>query len=192
MNRHALAAALMAATVLAAPLAPPAAATRNAQVTAKRGMVASAHALASQAGLEMLKAGGNAIDAAVAAAFAIGVVEPNASGIGGEGMMVAFLAGSGKAVAIDYRSTAPAAMDFPDGVPGTGHAAVAIPGTVAGLAEALRKHGTMPLSPRYVHLAAEAMKRGCRPPLSTRLRRWGTASRPIATSTCSSAGPRAS
>ncbi|MFO7693961.1 MAG: gamma-glutamyltransferase, partial [Vicinamibacterales bacterium] len=129
-----------------APVAPPAAATRNAQVTATRGMVASAHALASQAGLEMLEAGGNAVDAAVAAAFAIGVVEPNASGIGGEGMMVVYLAGPGKAVAIDYRSAAPAALDFPGGVPGTGHAAVAIPGTVAGLAEALRKYGTLPLS----------------------------------------------
>ena len=109
-------------------------------------MVASAHALASQAGLEMLKAGGNAVDAAVAAAFAIGVVEPNASGIGGEGMMVIYLAGTGKAIAIDYRSAAPASVDFPDGVPDTGHAAAAIPGTVAGLTTALQKYGTMPLS----------------------------------------------
>jgi gamma-glutamyltranspeptidase/glutathione hydrolase len=141
-----LAAAVLAVTVLAAPATPPAAATRNAQVTAKRGMVASAHALASQAGLEMLKAGGNAVDAAVAAAFAIGVVEPNASGIGGEGMMVIYLAAAGRAVAIDYRSVAPAAADFPDGIPETGHAAVAVPGTVAGLAMAQQKYGSMPLS----------------------------------------------
>jgi gamma-glutamyltranspeptidase/glutathione hydrolase len=152
MNRRVPAAALVAVAVLAAPSAsasratPPAAATRNAQVTAKRGMVASAHALASQAGLEMLKAGGNAVDAAVAAAFAVGVVEPNASGIGGEGMMVIYLAAPGKAVAIDYRSAAPASLDFPNGVPDTGHAAVAVPGTVAGLTAALRKYGTMPLS----------------------------------------------
>ena len=146
MNRRLLAAALVSVTVLAAPATPPAAATRNAQVMAKRGMVASAHALASQAGLEMLKAGGNAVDAAVAAAFAIGVVEPNASGIGGEGMMVIYLAATGRAVAIDYRSAAPAAADFPDGIPETGHAAVAVPGTVAGLTLALQKYGTMPLS----------------------------------------------
>ncbi len=146
MNRRMLAAAVLAVTVLAAPATPPAAATRNAQVTAKRGMVASAHALASQAGLEMLKAGGNAVDAAVAAAFAIGVVEPNASGIGGEGMMVIYLAAAGRAVAIDYRSVAPAAADFPDGIPETGHAAVAVPGTVAGLAMAQQKYGSMPLS----------------------------------------------
>jgi gamma-glutamyltranspeptidase/glutathione hydrolase len=153
MNRRVLAAALVAVIALAASITPPAAApaaggpaTRNAQVTAKRGMVASAHALASQAGLEMLKAGGNAVDAAVAAAFAVGVVEPNASGIGGEGMMVLHLAGAGKAVAIDYRSAAPAAGDFPDGIPDTGHAAVAVPGTVAGLAMSLKKYGTMPLS----------------------------------------------
>jgi gamma-glutamyltranspeptidase/glutathione hydrolase len=109
-------------------------------------MVASAHALASQAGLEMLKAGGNAVDAAVAAAFAIGVVEPNASGLGGEGMMVVYLADTKKAIAIDYRSASPAAVDFPSGIPDSGHAAVAIPGTVAGLTLALQKYGTMPLA----------------------------------------------
>jgi gamma-glutamyltranspeptidase/glutathione hydrolase len=153
MNRSVVAAALTAVTILAAPAKPPAAAlaaggpaTRQPQVTAKRGMVASAHALASMAGLEVLKAGGNAVDAAVAAAFAIGVVEPNASGIGGEGMMVIHLAGPGTAVAIDYRSAAPAAVEFPDGLPDTGHAAVAVPGTVAGLTMALRKYGTLPLA----------------------------------------------
>jgi gamma-glutamyltranspeptidase/glutathione hydrolase len=153
MNRRVVAAVLTAAVILALPVKPPAAApaagglaTRNAQVTAKRGMVASAHALASRAGLEMLEAGGNAVDAAVAAAFAIGVVEPNASGIGGEGMMVIHLAGSGRAVAIDYRSAAPAAVEFPNGLPDTGHAAVAVPGTVAGLTSALQKYGTLPLA----------------------------------------------
>jgi len=159
MNRRVLVIVLAAVAGLAAPITPPAAATRNPQVTAKRGMVASAHALASQAGLEMLKARGNAIDAAVAAAFAIGVVEPNASGIGGEGMMVISFAGSRKAVAIDYRSAAPASLDYPDGVPDTGHAAVAIPGTVAGLTSALQKYGTMPL-PRVLAPAIRLAEQG--------------------------------
>jgi gamma-glutamyltranspeptidase/glutathione hydrolase len=120
--------------------------TRNAEVTAARGMVASAHPLASQAGLDILKAGGNAVDAAVAAAFAVGVAEPNSNGIGGEGMMIIYLARTRKAIAIDYRSAAPAAATFPDGIPSSGHAAVAIPGTVAGLSLALEKYGTMPLA----------------------------------------------
>jgi gamma-glutamyltranspeptidase/glutathione hydrolase len=147
MNRLSRFGAVIAvAAVLAATGSHSSAATRNRQVVAKRGMVASAHALASQAGLEILKAGGNAVDAAVAAAFAIGVVEPNASGLGGEGMMVVYLADRRKAIAIDYRSAAPAAIDFPKGIPDTGHAAVAIPGTVAGLTAALQKYGTMPLA----------------------------------------------
>lgn len=121
------------------------AATKKVQVVTGNGMVASAHALASQAGVDIMKAGGNAIDAAVAAAFAIGVAEPNASSIGGEGMIVIYRADRKKAVAIDYRSAAPANAKFPAEVPGTGHAAVAIPGTVAGLTSALQQYGTMKL-----------------------------------------------
>lgn len=141
------AASLLAAavlTILPAPAARPAA--KSAEVTAAKGMVASAHPLASQAGVAILKAGGNAVDAAVATAFAVGVVEPNSNGIGGEGMMIVYLAGTRKAVAIDYRSAAPAAAAFPKGVPGSGHAAAAIPGTVAGLSLALEKYGTLPLA----------------------------------------------
>ncbi len=127
------------------PLSGRQAAARKAEVVAGKGMVASAHALASQAGVDIMKAGGNAIDAAVAAAFAIGVVEPNASGIGGEGMMVVYSAGKKSAVAIDYRSAAPASASYPKGIPATGHAAVAIPGTVAGLTSALKLYGSMKL-----------------------------------------------
>ncbi len=143
---------LLKAAILAVLLAPGARpATKNAQVTAARGMVASAHALASQAGIEILKAGGNAVDAAVAAAFAIGVVEPNSNGIGGEGMMVIYLVKGRKAIAVDYRSAAPASAApasaaYPEKVPSSGHAATAIPGTVAGLSLALDKYGSMPLA----------------------------------------------
>jgi gamma-glutamyltranspeptidase/glutathione hydrolase len=126
--------------------APAQTAIKSAEVKAASGMVASAHSLASQAGIEILKGGGNAVDAAVAAAFAVGVAEPNASGIGGEGIMVIYLAGTGTAVAVDYRSSSPASAMFPKGFPSTGCAAVAVPGTVAGLTLALEKYGTMNLS----------------------------------------------
>ncbi len=134
--------ALMLFFVFCQPLA---AATKNVQVEAVHGMVASAHPLASEAGLKVLKAGGNAVDAAVAAAFAIGVVELNASGLGGEGMIVIYRADTKTAVAIDYRSAAPASAKFPKKIPTVGHASAAIPGTVAGLTTALAKYGTMPL-----------------------------------------------
>ena len=123
----------------------------------KSGMVASAHPLASQAGLAILKQGGNAVDAAVATAFALGVVEPNASGLGGGGFIVFYAAKPGKAEAIDYREMAPgkATPDMyalsPDGksvlnkASTVGHRACAVPGTLAGLEMALKRWGTMSL-----------------------------------------------
>lgn len=119
------------------------------------GMVAADHRLASQAGLEMLQRGGNAVDAAVAAAFAVGVVNPASCGIGGGGFMLIYLARSGRAVALDYRETAPAAASrdmfvrngevVPD-LSRRGGLAVAVPGEVAGLATALRRYGKLPLA----------------------------------------------
>lgn len=77
----------------------------------REGMVAAAHPLAAGVGAEILEKGGNAIDAAIAVSFALGVVEPYASGIGGEGFLVASLA-DGRKVALDFRSTAPAMATY--------------------------------------------------------------------------------
>lgn len=119
------------------------------------GVVVSDNKLATQAGMEILKAGGNAIDAAVATAFALGVVDPASSGVGGGGFMVIYQAKERKAHALDFRETAPAAAGkdlFVKGgkvVPNLslhGPLAVAVPGQVAGLAEALKRFGRLPLS----------------------------------------------
>lgn len=115
--------------------------------TSTDGMVATAHQLASDAGAEILAAGGNAVDAAVAAAFAITVVEPNASTLGGEGMMVISLA-DGRDIAIDYRSVAPGRITHEDDndEPRYGPESTCVPGVVAGLALALEDYGTMTLA----------------------------------------------
>ncbi|HSJ97366.1 MAG TPA: gamma-glutamyltransferase, partial [Myxococcota bacterium] len=118
-----------------------------------RGMVVSAERHATEAGLAMLRAGGNAIDAAVAAAFAIGVTEPYHSGIGGGGFLLIHLA-SGETIALDARETAPAAahaeLFVAPGVAAdasrSGPLSVATPGLVAGLALALERWGTKPLA----------------------------------------------
>jgi len=146
-----------------------------------RGMVASEHRLASEAGVEMLQRGGNAIDAAVATSFALGVVNPSSCGIGGGGFMLVYRATSRQAAALDYRETAPAAasrdMYVRDGkaVPELsrrGGLAVGVPGEVAGLAAALRRYGTLPWAtvmepairlardgfPVGAHLAAEIVR----------------------------------
>ena len=115
--------------------------------TSVEGMVASAHQLASDAGAEILAAGGNAVDAAVATAFAITVVEPNASSLGGEGFIVLSLA-DGRDIAIDYRSVAPGHITHEDDndVPRYGPESTCVPGLVAGLALALEEYGTMTLA----------------------------------------------
>ncbi len=115
--------------------------------TSTEGMVATAHQLASDAGAEILAAGGNAVDAAVAAAFAITVVEPNASSLGGEGFMVLSLA-DGRDISIDYRSVAPGHITHEDDndEPRYGPESTCVPGLVAGLALALEEYGTMTLA----------------------------------------------
>jgi len=124
-------------------------------VRAPHGMVATDEELGSQAGVEILKRGGNAVDAAVAVAFALAVVEPAAGNIGGGGFMLIRLAG-GKTTFLDYRETAPgnATRDMYIGKDGKldaeasviGYRSVAVPGTVAGLALALKTYGSMKLA----------------------------------------------
>ncbi|THA01813.1 gamma-glutamyltransferase [Rodentibacter pneumotropicus] len=124
-------------------------------IYAKNGMVASEQAIATQVGVEILKQGGNAVDAAVAVGFALAVVLPNAGNIGGGGFMVLHNEKTGEDLALDFRETAPlkASRDMyldangqvEDGKSLFTHFAVGVPGTVAGMEMALKKWGTMPL-----------------------------------------------
>ncbi|MGB2984603.1 MAG: gamma-glutamyltransferase [Phycisphaerae bacterium] len=138
--------------------------------TGTKGLVASDSAYASQAGLEILKAGGNAIDAAVAVSFALGVTRPYSTGLGGGGFMIARFA-DGRVVVQDFRETAPAAAtrdmyveaakrDAKHPSPSRiGHLAVAVPGLLAGRCQALKQFGTMPLA-RTMGPAIELAKSG--------------------------------
>src|SRR5579864_8727931 len=136
-------------------------------VRAAHGMVVTDEELGSRAGVEILKRGGNAVDAAVATAFALAVVEPDAGNIGGGGFMLIRLA-DGKTTFLDYRETAPgkAKRDMYIGKDGKvdeeasviGYRSVAVPGTVAGLELALKTYGTMKLADVMapaIHLAED-------------------------------------
>ena len=127
------------------------------------GLVAADSELARATGMEILGRGGNAVDAAIATALALSVVDQASSGLGGGGFMVIYLAKENRSYALDFRETAPAAsrreLYTKDGKPAasfslTGALAVATPGEVAGLVEAHRRFGGMPLAA----LAAPAIK----------------------------------
>ncbi len=117
---------------------------------ARHAAVASDSRAASAAGVEILKAGGNAIDAACAATLALGVVNPFASGLGGGGFALTYLAKTGKATVLDFRETAPAALAgrLKDGVGLTPQSglSVGVPGEARGLAELVRRFGALPFS----------------------------------------------
>ena len=150
--------AVFAASVAFGQPAPPAPApiianaARVLPVAARNGMVATQEKHATRVGVEILRQGGNAVDAAVAVGFAMAVTHPQAGNIGGGGFMLVHLAASNSTIAIDYRETAPAAMTRDVFLDEKGEAdpkksrdsalGVGVPGTVAGLALAHERYGS--------------------------------------------------
>ena len=142
---------LMAAVAV---FAAPAAFGSMEPVHAAHGIVVSVHQLASQAGVEIMQAGGNAIDAAVATGFALAVVHPPAGNLGGGGFMLVRTA-DGKVHFLDYREKAPAAAkpdmyldaqgNVIEGASEYGYKAIGVPGSVAGMVYAEQKYGKLPL-----------------------------------------------
>ncbi len=116
------------------------------------GVVVAPHSAAVRAGMGILEQGGNAVDAGVAAAFALAVLDPPSSALGGGGVMVYYRVGEKRVHALDFTEVSPAAAtpelyrnDDARQPPDTGALAVAVPGTVAGLVEALNRFGSLPL-----------------------------------------------
>lgn len=135
--------------------APSITAASKAPVRALNGMVVTTETRATDAGVQILKQGGNAIDAAVAVGFALAVTHPSAGNLGGGGFMIVRIARTGAVIAIDYRETAPASASrnmyqdaagnvLPDDST-MGYRASGTPGTVAGLCYALEKYGSLKL-----------------------------------------------
>jgi gamma-glutamyltranspeptidase/glutathione hydrolase len=147
-------------------------------VVARNGMVSSANKYATEAGLQVLREGGNAVDAAVTVGFTLAVTFPRAGNLGGGGFMLIYMADPKKVVAIDYREKAPKAASRDMFLDENGNVAsekslhsllaVGVPGTVAGLALALDKYGTISLK-RALRPAIELADKGF--PMDSELRR---------------------
>jgi len=139
-------------------------------VSSKNGMVVSTSSYASKVGVEILKKGGNAIDAAVAVGFALAVTYPSAGNLGGGGFMVIHLA-DGNNITIDFREKAPLLAkkdmylnetgEFVPELSQEGTTSAGVPGSVAGLIYALEKYGTLPLA-EVIHPAIDLAKNGWR------------------------------
>ena len=119
-------------------------------VMGRNGMVTSGHALASQAGIQTLTAGGNAVDAAIATAAALGVVEPAGSGVGGDGFILIYWAQTGQVTAVNATGPAPGAATRAryledGGIPMKGIRSVSVPGLVDGWLLAHKRYGALPL-----------------------------------------------
>ena len=150
MQHHLRAKTLLASSLVVAFAS--ANAASKAPVVAENGMVVSAQHLATHVGVDVLKDGGNAVDAAVAVGYALAVVYPAAGNLGGGGFMTIQLA-DGRKTFLDFREKAPLAAtaemyldkegNVIKGASTTGHLAVGVPGTVSGMEMALAKYGTM-------------------------------------------------
>jgi gamma-glutamyltranspeptidase/glutathione hydrolase len=173
-------ASLAALAIAAAPLASSEAWAQKKQlleypsihspVVGEKGMVVSQNTIATKVGADILRQGGNAVDAAVATAFALAVTLPRAGNIGGDGFMMVHLAKTGETIFIDYRGVAPKAAKLDtfvdqdgkeiDDVASKGYRAPTVPGTVAGLYLAHQKYGRLPwktlVEPAY-RLAADGV-----------------------------------
>ncbi|MBW3661480.1 MAG: gamma-glutamyltransferase family protein [Actinobacteria bacterium] len=166
-------AALVAVTSMTAASADPAGegSRFRSAVTSSGGVVSSLSTQSARAGIGILDAGGNAIDAAVATVFAVGVTRPEFCGIGGGGFLV-YRGADGEVASLDFRETYPLASgpdtffipgmhrDGTTGLEGAaGHMAVGVPGTVAGMAAALERHGSGRFSLAEVIAPAERLAR---------------------------------
>src|SRR5271157_2759468 len=128
-------------------------------VIGRRGAVAANHPLAAQAGLLALRAGGNAVDAAVATGLVLSVVEPMMSGLGGDAFYHVFDQASGRSVVFNGTGPAPAAATperYPSGIPRTGSLSVSVPGQLAALDLMHCRFGRLPWRDLFAEVIAYA------------------------------------
>ena len=149
------------------------------EVVVEHGAVATAHPIAAQVGVDVLKSGGNAVDAAVATGFCLNVIEPWNSSVAGHGQMIVHMAGEGRSASVDYGHRAPQAAtadmfrvigqtvqgngiyEVEDRANAVGHRSVGVPGVTAGMCRAHELFGTLPLERLLepaVHYAREGFE----------------------------------